>query len=543
MNGIRGYRARTSVRTSLLILCLCGFAQAATPATQPATSGRPSFSVDDPPKGIFADDWYAIMLNERKSGHMHSTMERIKEGTLDVIRSRTYMEMAAGREGATIKVSVTQESRESLAGVPLGFKHTMKLGMIPTETSGTIRDGKVIVTTSQFGQQGQTATYRLPEGAKMSWAMYKEELKHGLKPGTKYQVSMYEPSMALNRLTPATVEVLGREKIDLFGRKVDAIRTKQTMTIKALLGQDMEMETVTWVDEDGTPLRIQMSMMNIPIEMVACPKSIATAKDDPGDLMENALVPVKGRIDHNAGRITYRITTKDGKGKLGNLPQTGLQSVRMAGPGEAIVTVTRFSAKTHKPERVTLSPKQRETFLAAAPLVNYKDPEVAKLAREAAGDEKDPRKLADKLRKFVGDYITEKNLSVGFASASEVARSREGDCTEHAVLLAALGRAAGIPTRVATGLVYADSFGGQQRTFVGHMWTQFYLDNQWVDVDAALRQTDVDATHIALDVNAAGDTGLADLVGSLWLTMGNLRIEVVQPEAAQPTKPHAAPGR
>ena len=40
------------------------------------------------------------------------------------------------------------------------------------------------------------------------------------------------------------------------------------------------------------------------------------------------------------------------------------------------------------------------------------------------------------------------------ATAAEVARSREGDCTEHAVLLAALARARGIPARVAMGLVY-----------------------------------------------------------------------------------------
>ena len=38
----------------------------------------------------------------------------------------------------------------------------------------------------------------------------------------------------------------------------------------------------------------------------------------------------------------------------------------------------------------------------------------------------------------------------------------------------------GIPTRVATGLVYADEFEGKKDVLVYHMWTQFYLDGEWV---------------------------------------------------------------
>ena len=41
--------------------------------------------------------------------------------------------------------------------------------------------------------------------------------------------------------------------------------------------------------------------------------------------------------------------------------------------------------------------------------------------------------------------FTEKDLSVGFATAADVARTAQGDCTEHAVLLAALLRASDIP--------------------------------------------------------------------------------------------------
>jgi len=39
-----------------------------------------------------------------------------------------------------------------------------------------------------------------------------------------------------------------------------------------------------------------------------------------------------------------------------------------------------------------------------------------------------------------------------------------------------LGRALGIPSRVVTGLVYADEFEDQKDVLVYHMWTQFYID-------------------------------------------------------------------
>ena len=49
-------------------------------------------------------------------------------------------------------------------------------------------------------------------------------------------------------------------------------------------------------------------------------------------------------------------------------------------------------------------------------------------------------------------------------NALETLRNRVGDCNEHAVLLAALARAAGIPAQVEAGLVY------QKGRFYYHAW-------------------------------------------------------------------------
>ena len=65
---------------------------------------------------------------------------------------------------------------------------------------------------------------------------------------------------------------------------------------------------------------------------------------------------------------------------------------------------------------------------------------------------------ARKLRAAVKAHIRTFDLATGFASASETARRRAGDCSEHAVLLAAVLRADGIPSRLCSGVVYTEKY-------------------------------------------------------------------------------------
>jgi hypothetical protein len=87
---------------------------------------------------------------------------------------------------------------------------------------------------------------------------------------------------------------------------------------------------------------------------------------------------------------------------------------------------------------------------------------------------------------------------LGYADAVEALHTGSGDCTEYAVLLAALARAQGIPTRVVAGLVYSSRFTGKKDVFNPHMWVQAWDGARWRSYDAALMG--FDATHIVLSV-------------------------------------------
>src|SRR5262249_26754837 len=100
-----------------------------------------------------------------------------------------------------------------------------------------------------------------------------------------------------------------------------------------------------------------------------------------------------------------------------------------------------------------LTDEEKECLKPSVQIEND-DPELVKLAQDAIGGETDAWKAAQKLERFVYGYITNKSMDKLFNTATEVMKSRSGDCTEHGVLLAGLCRAIGIPARVAVGFLY-----------------------------------------------------------------------------------------
>lgn len=493
-----------------------------------------ALDIDNPPAGVFQEEWYVIMLDGKKAGHSHITMERGKEDGDEIIRTASTTHIEVGRGGQVIAMTMTKNSKETLDGHPLAFIEGMQMGKMPAlmHHEGTIRDGKVTVQTRQFGSQGQTQTYPYPEGALLSWGTYRETIKKGLEPGTEYTLQIYEPSTSLRRPLKAEVKVGEKEMIDLFGRKVEAIRTIQTATMRNMFGQETTVDSVTWMTRQGDPVLVEMAVMDIPIKMMACTKAVALAPNEPTELMASTFITPSQPLKPSAKRVTYRMTVTKKGAELPQLPETTIQKVEQIAKNksQARIVVERIDAALASARKEKLPEEQRKRCLEASVMMDHKDPVVAKLAQEAGKDEKDPMKLAENLTRFVSRFVQSKDLGVGFASASEVARSREGDCSEHGVLLATLGRAHGIPARAVTGLVYADQFAGSRNIFAGHLWTQFWIDGRWVDFDATRPDVPVGPDHIALGLSEGGDSTLGELVSGIWLNMNSLKLDVIKQE-------------
>ena len=147
------------------------------------------------------------------------------------------------------------------------------------------------------------------------------------------------------------------------------------------------------------------------------------------------------------------------------------------------------------------------------------------LAERVAPDETDSWRLAQALEQAAYEAIETKDFSQAFATAAEVAKDLQGDCTEHAVLLAALCRARNIPSRVAIGLVYYPAAHG----YAYHMWNEVWIENGWIPLDATLGMQGTGVGHLKLSVLDDAQDAFG-LFGNLAIVnyLGQLRIEVLE---------------
>ena len=101
---------------------------------------------------------------------------------------------------------------------------------------------------------------------------------------------------------------------------------------------------------------------------------------------------------------------------------------------------------------------------------------------------------------------------------------RKGDCKEHAIYLAALARARGIPARVAIGMVYSNG------AFGGHMWTEVYIDGRWIPLDGTLGNGGIGAAHLKQGQSTL--EGVSAYIACLPAAQvaGRLKIEVLEAE-------------
>ncbi|MDJ0711922.1 MAG: transglutaminase domain-containing protein [Woeseiaceae bacterium] len=134
-------------------------------------------------------------------------------------------------------------------------------------------------------------------------------------------------------------------------------------------------------------------------------------------------------------------------------------------------------------EAPTLTGDPEARFQQSSWVVDYEDAAVQNLVTSLHESRDRPVSARD-LERFVYDHISNKTYSRAFDLASRVAASSEGDCTEHAVLLAALARANGHYARVVFGNLIIDSEDGLAA--FGHAWTEVHDGTEWQIFDATL---------------------------------------------------------
>ena len=470
-----------------------------------------------PPNGLFEDSWMEVRMFGAKVGYAHTTLER--EG--EVVLSRTHVVMKIKRASSEVTMEAMEESRETLDGRMLGFTSEVNLGGTPVRRAGVVKGKIMYVTNEQFGRRS-TDRHELDERGIMNWGLLLLMREKGFDPSTKYEAWIYSPDFGMAAPTKALVEAYGKESIELPIGKVDG--AKVTTILHSHAGK---IETLNWVDDNGIALKTKMNLGGFPIEMMRTNEASALEKFVPTDLFTRSLLPLDAEVPHDAKAVTYELHIKNGKSLRARPLDGDFQKTEETESDVLQVRVERSNLKSILKGRGIPSQVAPEYRLPNV-MIDANDPAIVALSRKAARGVKNPVHLAHHLRVFATNYVKAKTLGVGFATASEVVRTREGDCSEHAVLLAALGRASGLPSRVTAGLVYLAKYQGRKNVMGFHMWTQFYLRGKWVDFDAALGESECAPTRIALATASLRDVSLAELGFAIAETIGCLEVRVLK---------------
>ena len=464
-----------------------------------------------------SEQYYALYMGGKKIGHA----VRSREAAGGKVTHVEEVSITLSRGEMPVAVRQVEKSIETPEGKPLGFESVQDMGIMAMHVTGRVNDaGKFIVTMESMGSK-QESVIDWPSGAMMAEGLRLLTEKKGLKEGVAFSAKIFSPM--LMQAIDANVAVGAKEEVDLLGRVVSLHKVTTTLNVP----NAGVMAITSYVDEQLEEQKVITPVMGMQIEMVACTKEFALSPNDVVDVLNKLSLASPQPIENisSAKSITYYLKPLAGANDI-RIPSTDNQSVRVEKDGTIVVTVAPVAAAkgVRFPYRGT--DEKVLTSLKPTQYVQSDRKEIIELARKAVGSTKDAAEAVRRIEAFVAQYIENKSLTVGYASAAEVAASRKGDCSEFSVLTAALCRAAGIPAQVVAGVAYIDEFLDLKTIFGGHAWVQAYVGDKWVGVDSTFKSSGrggYDAGHIAL---AVGEGDPADFFGMVS-SLGKFRIEKI----------------
>jgi hypothetical protein len=449
--------------------------------------------------------WDAVFLKGNKIGYVHTFIEKVSEkikgekGTdrvRELYRVRQDQVFTFRRLDDTVTMKMMYGTIETPDGEVLRLDTRTLTSENELRVHGDVIQGKMklILDSGHGARQSQVIAWskdvRGPYAAEQSMA------KKPMEEGETRAFKMYIPD--LNRIADFTFKAGAISEV-LLGDGANHPLRKVVQTASLDGKAQPALDAVLWADSGGQILKLDSDMMG-GIVMYRTTREGAEStmprRDARFDEIRSTIIQV-GKVIPDPRRTTYvqyRITLKDGD-PAQVFPTDGRQTI-VPGPDKNSMIM---NVNVAGPDQGVAGPAEvDEQFTRSNGILSSEDSQVQSLARRAVRDAQSPWDKAVRIEHWVFENIRDKNFGVAFAPAHEVARNLSGDCSEHAVLAAAMSRAVGIPSRVAVGLLYVDNPRQKIKGFGYHVWHEVYVNQRWVALDSSWDQSTVDATHIKL---------------------------------------------
>ncbi len=490
--------------------------------------GIPSGYCQEKPQGkVVTENWNAAFLSGHHSGWVHNMTRELDVNGTKVYRTQSELELHVARENDNIRLRMIQGTEETPDNKVTGLfmqqflgqaqQHTTTADVLGSELQikfdegdGKINVKKIPWNDANLGLRGQDLIFR----------------DRKVKPGDKFTFQSFEP--AVNNVVTMHAAVKNIEMVKALDRGMNLLRVELTSDKLDDGKNSLQLPPMTiWLDKNYETVRTDTSMDALgTITLHRTTKANATTLPVGTPAVNiglNSLIAVNMQVEqpYDAEVAHYRISVRDDEHPETAFATDNRQTARKLG-GNTIELVVRanpdFAGAAKEPE-------PGDEFKKSNYFITSDDPKVRAMAQQAVGPTTDPWAKALLIERYVNVSITDKNFKEAFATAAQVAKSLEGDCTEHAVLAAAMARAVGIPSRTAVGLLYVNHRGkGPVMGF--HMWAEVYVDGHWRPIDGTLGRGYVGATHLKISDHSWHDIQSLTPLLPVYRVLGKLDIKI-----------------
>jgi len=439
------------------------------------------------------DTWMNIFQNERKIGFSHTQFHTETTG----YRLTEAVHMRINTMGMIQDINLNTKSwlKPDFTLKKLDFE--ISSGRFHFSVRGSV-DGNTLQVTTESAGSSRSFDIPIKDKLYMFNAIMDAIAATDLKSGHKYVFNIFDP--ASMGQAAVIVEIMGEELIEIRG--FNQLATKISLNFKGV-------SQLAWIGKEGDVVK-EKGLLGI--SLVKTDRKEASdglAIESSQDLTRIASVASNIPLENVKALDILKVKIQGISSKNIQL-QGGRQTFK-----KQVLTVQKEAlsdlATDLQPETLTALEK---VFLEPGPFVQSDHQKIRALAQEILKDTPDatPLKKAKKLLNWVHTHI-EKRPVLSLPDALSTLEHRVGDCNEHAVLLAALGRAAGIPTRIEAGLVYLKG------RFYYHAWNLMYL-GQWVTADSLFGQLPADVSHLRFATGSSSQQlDLMGVIGRVQLTV------------------------
>lgn len=465
-----------------------------------------------PAVGLWAADtsvYYQMKINGGVAGHM-VVKESTADGKVKTETTTTMVMKRLGTDNQTVSRSVSVETED---GKPLSLENsTEEKGSNSSAKATFSADGKrldILILSTDAGDSIRKRQEPVADTWAFSHAQRLCMLKgKPWKPGQVFTFKSY--SLELYAVETDVLTYRGLEKITLSG----GIEEVHAFDVVSLVG-GTTLTGKMWMDDQARMRQATINIMGIIQEMAACSEAVAKTKHAAVNLTANMVVKAPRDITKDLGTKAMSYTVLIAGGNPVTAGESPTQTMVQEGDHWLIsVRNEPPAAKMAWPYKgKNLEAKKNLEPTSTLQCDNELVIKIAKIAaRSNSGD--DAMAVARSIALFVNGYVSNKNYEVSYGTALDTAKSAMGDCTEHSVLAAALCRAVGIPARPVVGLGYTGQEldgGFKGGYFVGHQWTEVWINGQWYPVDAAM-PGGFDIGHIRFGAGDGSEGDVAQLL-------------------------------